>query len=240
MRTQVIGSASRNTIIRPLDDIDVLAVFDDRTVWQSYKHDSGRLLSRVREALNKYNVQLVGARGQAVRLFYEQRPHVDIAPVFPYWGSQEYALPSGNGGWTRTDPASVNTFLDHRQQVLGGNLRRLVRLLKRWNRVHSDRLRGFHLEMVAQATFISLGSDMRIASRDFFGSGRHRLNVFDPTSGDDLAARMTALQHQAVLQSFASAYTRANDAIAYEQAGQHANAIYQWQQVYGPEFPSYG
>src|SRR5579871_3107938 len=51
LSTHVIGSARRKTIIRPLDDIDVLAVFDDSEVWSSYKNDSRRLLYRVRDAL---------------------------------------------------------------------------------------------------------------------------------------------------------------------------------------------
>src|SRR5687768_17524193 len=54
--TGVIGSARRNTIIRPLHDLDVLAVFDDSQVWSAYQYDSRRLLYRVRDALTKFNI----------------------------------------------------------------------------------------------------------------------------------------------------------------------------------------
>src|ERR1700694_2631187 len=79
--TRVIGSAARKTIIRPLDDIDVLTQFDAKTGWDKYKEDSQSFLYRVRQALTKYKVETVGARGQVVRLFYDSGPHTDIAPV---------------------------------------------------------------------------------------------------------------------------------------------------------------
>src|SRR4051812_32074693 len=75
LKTQLIGSASRNTIIRPVDDVDVLAVFDDTQVWAGMSGDSKKLLYRVRNALEGYATDLVGARGQAVRLFYQDGVH---------------------------------------------------------------------------------------------------------------------------------------------------------------------
>ena len=57
LKSKLIGSAGRNTIIRPIDDVDVFVVFDDSAVWSDYQTDSKKLLYRVRDALNaKYNV----------------------------------------------------------------------------------------------------------------------------------------------------------------------------------------
>jgi hypothetical protein len=240
LTTRVIGSARRNTIIRPLDDIDVLAVFDDSNVWSSYRNDSRRLLYRVRDALTEYQIEVVGARGQAVRLFYKQAPHVDIATVFAIADRNDYVLPRGNGDWLVTDPDGVDAFLDRRQRELGNNLRPLVRLLKRWNNVHSRRLRSFHLEMIAQAAFRTLGSDMRAASMRFFEWAPRHLNVADPTNGESLGSRVTYQQRTSILTSFESALQRAMKANQFELAGNHKDAIYQWQQVFGAEFPSYG
>jgi len=50
--TKVIGSAGRQTIIRPIDDIDVLAVFRNKNnVYRKYAGDSKQFLYRVRDAL---------------------------------------------------------------------------------------------------------------------------------------------------------------------------------------------
>src|SRR5260221_4440209 len=108
LSTKVIGSAGRDTIIRPIDDIDVLAVFEDAALY-SYQSDSRKFLYRVRDALSKYQVKVVGARGQAVRLFYDAAPHVDIVPAVKR-DSGGYFIPSGGTEswgrpqWITTDP----------------------------------------------------------------------------------------------------------------------------------------
>jgi hypothetical protein len=63
--------------------------------FDNYRNDSRKLLYRVRDALNEYNVKVVGARGQAVRLFYDQPPHVDIVPAVKR-DSGGYFIPSGD------------------------------------------------------------------------------------------------------------------------------------------------
>jgi hypothetical protein len=234
--TRIIGSARRNTIIRPLEDIDVLAVFDDSQVWSKYQSDSTRFLYRVRDALMQYSVRVVGTRGQAVRLFYSQPPHVDIAAVVPC-GSQYY-IPKGDGSWLITDPDGVDDFLGKRQTELRGQLRALVRLLKRWNDVHSKRMRSFHLEMVAQDAFGGLSTNMRTNSMHFFEWAGHHLDVPDPTSGESLGKRLTWNQRQNILNSFSTAHKQAQKAVNFENADDHGSAIGQWKLVFGDEFPS--
>lgn len=241
IRTTLIGSASRGTIIRPLDDIDVLAEFSNaHGAWTSYRHDSKAFLYRVREALNAYRVEVVGARGQAVRLFYKSAPHVDIAPVFAYQGGG-YALPNGSGGWLTTDPDAHKAFIEKRNNELGSRLKPLVRLLKRWNRVHSGYLKSFHLEVMVASTFTSLGGDSRDACELFFGSAQTRLSVQDPAGhGGDLSAYLTWQRRMNLTSNLESARPRAATANACERAGDHREAIRHWRVIFGDEFPSYG
>src|SRR3954447_14277814 len=65
-RTKLVGSAGRDTIIRPIDDVDLLAVFRNKdSVFEQYRYDSRAFLYKVRDALLRYSrVQVVGARGQ--------------------------------------------------------------------------------------------------------------------------------------------------------------------------------
>lgn len=60
--TYLMGSAGRETIIRPLDDVDVLAIFNnkDDIFDRLYRYDSKKFLYRVRDALNSYKVEVVG------------------------------------------------------------------------------------------------------------------------------------------------------------------------------------
>jgi hypothetical protein len=55
-RTKLIGSAQRETIIRPIEDIDLLAVFENKdAIFEHYRYDSRAFLYRMRDAINRYS-----------------------------------------------------------------------------------------------------------------------------------------------------------------------------------------
>jgi hypothetical protein len=225
--TKLIGSAGQNTIIRPLDDVDILAIFDNRDdiFDRLYRKDSQKFLYRVRDALNAYKVEVVGARGQAVRLFYKAAPHVDIAPVFQ-WSGGGYALPNGTGGWLTTNPDVQDEWIAKRQGELGNRLKPMVRLIKRWNNTHSKYLKGFHVEVMVATMFSSLGGDSRDACAKFFLWAQNRLRVSDPAGhGGDLSTYLSQSARASVLSSMKSAQDRATKANAAETAGDHKEAI---------------
>jgi hypothetical protein len=245
IETKVIGSAGRKTLIRPVEDVDIFCVFSASKVWPNYKNNSQELLYRVREALTGYSVKTVGARGQAVRLFYSQGPNVDITPASAssdWWGRPDgYVIPRGDGGWQKTNPYEHGRFMAKRNEQLSYHLKPLVRLLKRWNQQHSRRLRSFHLELIVQQTFGQLGSDMRQATLKFFEWGVNNLHVNDPAGySGDLAVGLTSAQQQAITQSFDTAAEHARRAQAADAAGKTAEAFRQWRLIFGDGFPSYG
>lgn len=239
--TKLMGSAGRDTIIRPLDDIDILAIFDnkDGIFEKQYQWSSQKFLYRVRDALNAYSVQIVGARGQAVRLFYKAAPHVDIAPVFQYQ-TGGYALPNGNGGWLTTDPDQHDAYINRRNSELSHQLKPMIRMVKRWNNVHSKYLKGFHTEVMIATVFSSIGGNSRDACEKFFDWGQRYLDVSDPRYGGNLSTYLSWNARQAVLNNMRSAHQRAVNANAAEARGDHADAIRLWRIIFGDEFPTYG
>ncbi|MDQ4145675.1 MAG: hypothetical protein M3198_18405 [Actinomycetota bacterium] len=239
---RLIGSAARGTIIRPLNDLDVLARFANKEgVFEKYRHDSQAFLYRVTNAIKaRTEVKQVGARGQAVRLFYTDDLHVDIAPVFA-WTEGGYGLPSGDGSWITTDPPKQNGWLEERHMQLGRQLKRKVRFLKRWNQEHSARLASFHLEVMTASTFSSLGRDTRAALRVFFENASLFLDVQDPAGyGGELSSYLSSSARSGVIQSFAAAAERVEKAILAEAVGNHEEALRLWRIVLGPEVPAYG
>ncbi|TLH59715.1 nucleotidyltransferase [Mycolicibacterium aubagnense] len=240
--TYLMGSAGRDTIIRPIDDVDVLAIFTnkDDIFDRLYRYNSQKFLYRVRDALNAYRVEVVGARGQAVRLFYKTAPHVDIAPVFG-WSSGGYALPNGSGGWLTTDPYAHHDWIAQRQKDLSYRLKPMIRILKRWNNVHSKYFKGFHLEVVTATVFSSLGDNSRDACEKFFQWAQYNLTVMDPAGhGGDLSAYLTPAARTALLLNLESARGRAAKANAAEASDDHREAIRLWRIIFGDEFPTYG
>lgn len=240
LRVDLIGSADRGTIIRPLDDVDLMAVFHADAYSNGYSTNASGFITRVRKALDEGGASIVGTRGQAVRIFYQSGPKVDVAPVFGIQGGG-YLLPDGRGGWLTTNPDRHRDWIADRNRELNYHLKPLARAVKRWNRVHSQRLSSFHIEVMIGRIFTSLGGDHRKAAALFFANASNYLNVTDPAGhSGDLSAKFTWSKRQAIVQSFTSAKDRAGRALVAEQSSDHAEAIRLWRIVFGDAFPAYG
>lgn len=240
-RVILIGSADRGTLIRPIDDIDVLAEFTNKDkVFEKYRYKSGDFLQRIRRVLDaKTSIAHIGARGQAVRLFYTSGAYVDIAPVF-HWNSGGYALPSGDGGWITTDPEAQAKWLADRRASVGSELTNRIKLLKRWNRVHSCRLQSYHLEVMVASFFSQAGSNHRKGLALFFEGASSWIDVSDPAGHSGvLSDYLTYEARQAIKSRLAEAGDRAQRAIAFEESGDHAEAKRLWAIELGSEFPTY-
>lgn len=237
-RAILMGSAAKGTIVRPIDDIDVLAVFSNANgAWNTYRFDSQAFLYRVRRAYNGLSTAQVGARGQAVRIFFENGGHVDVAPVFSH-GNDVYGLPGGDGGWINTAPTVANAWFAKKHADLGYNLAPLVRLLKKWNNAHSKRLRSFHLETITASTFKTLGSNRQSALVSFFEWAPSHLDVGDPGGqSGTLSGYLTWAGRQEVVQALGSAAERARKANEAEARGDHDEAKRLWQIILGSGFP---
>lgn len=239
-RVILIGSADRGTIIRPVNDVDVLAEFTNKdNVFEKYRYDSAAFLQRIRTALDaKTSIKQIGARGQAVRLFYQSGAHVDIAPVFK-WSGSGFALPSGDGGWTTTDPEAHATWYSGRKAKVGSNLTPVVKLTRRWNNVHSKHFESFHLEVMVASMFGSVGTNYRNALKCFFDWAPNFISVSDPAGhSGSLDNYLTWADRQAISSRFTEALNRANRALAQEESGNHSEAKRLWSIELGDEFPT--
>lgn len=238
-RAILMGSAAKGTIVRPIDDIDVLAVFSNvNDAWSTYRFDSQAFLYRVRRAYSGLSTAQVGARGQAVRIFFQNGGHVDVAPVFSH-GNDVYGLPGGDGGWINTAPTVANTWFTQRHAELNYNLAPLVRLLKKWNNAHSKRLQSFHLETVAASTFSSLGSNRQGALVNFFEWAPDHLDIGDPGGQSGTLSNYLGWSGRSeVTKALSSAADRARKARDAEAKGDHAEAKRLWRIVLGSSFPS--
>jgi hypothetical protein len=238
--TTLMGSCAKGTAIHAVDDVDVLAVFGNaQAVYDKYRFDSRKFLYRVKQALDGYQVQVVGARGQAVRLFYQSGPYADITPVLPVSGGGYY-LPAGDGSWVRTDPDADIRWFNSEHARLGYHLKPLVKLIKAWNRAHSRHLRSFHLEVMVAKSFSSLGANYREALEMWFASPN--FSVAAPSTGESLDTYVSIFSERrrllnAVLTSSAD---RAKRARASEAVGDHREAIRLWGLILGDGFPAYG
>jgi hypothetical protein len=238
---RLMGSAAKGTIVRPPDDIDVLASFsNENNAWSKYCNDSQAFLYRIKRAYDGLATAQVGARGQAIRLFFKTGGHVDIAPVFIQSNTDDvYLLPSGDGSWIRTAPFVANKWFTDKNAELAYNLAPLVRLLKKWNKAHSKRLRSFHLETIAGNTFSSLNANRRTGLQKFFEWAGNHLDVSDPGRQSGLLSDYLSYNARTeIKQSFEVAAERAAKAIIAEESNDHEEAKRLWRIVLGSSFPS--
>lgn len=235
----LMGSGAKRTIVRPIDDIDVLAVFSNANgAWNKYRLDSQSFLYRVRRAYDGLEVAQVGARGQAVRVFFKNGGHVDVAPVFSH-GNDVYGLPNGSKGWINTAPTVATTWFTKRDAELSYNLAPLVRMLKKWNSAHSKRLQSFHLETVAATMFKTLGASRQSGLASFFEWAPNRLTVTDPGGqSGSISDYLGWSQRQEVVRSMNAAAERATKAVAAEKSGNHEEAKRLWRITLGSSFPN--
>jgi Second Messenger Oligonucleotide or Dinucleotide Synthetase domain len=240
--TRLIGSLGRNTASVPVEDIDLMVhlhVASD--LWnQSYSTNSADFLYRVRRSLNNAStVKKIGARGQAVRLFYADGLIVDVAAVVKYT-TGGYGIPDGLGGWQTTDPIKHESYLNECNAKLTGDLKKIIRFAKQWNKAHSSRLSSFHLEMMVARTFATMNTNSRTALRLFFEYNHNNLSVQDPAGyGGDLSTYLTYSATTEVNKSLSAALTRADEAIAVEGSNP-TEAIRLWKVILGDRFPSFG
>ncbi|MFF7587638.1 hypothetical protein ACFZCK_09150 [Kitasatospora purpeofusca] len=240
---KIIGSLGRNTACRPVDDIDLMVYLHiDADLWaQKYRGDSSEFLYRVRRVLNEHSpVRKVGARGQAVRFFYVDGLSVDVAPVEKYT-SGNYGIPDGSGNWLTTNPVKHETYLTERNDAVSGDLKKIIRFAKKWNKAHSSRLASFHLEMMVARTYGTLGGNSRTALRLFFDYNLYNLSVQDPAGfSGDLSSYLTQSNRDAVNDGLKAARDRADLALAAENRGDHREAIRLWRIILGNDFPIFG
>ncbi len=243
LQTKLIGSAAHGTIIRPVDDADLMAVFDDTSnVYENrYQNNSQLFIQRIRQALGQHRTQVtLGVRGQAVRLFYQSGGYIDIVPAFK-WNAGGYIIPSGTGSWLRTDPDVQAAWFSQQHQQLGYQLIPMIQLLKRWNNEHGKQLRSYHLGVVTANTFGSLNNNRSDAVAKFFAWAPNYLDAQDPAGHSGaLSSYLSVLGRVSLVSRLTEAARRANNALLAEAGGNHREAIRLWSIEFGTEFPTYG
>lgn len=236
------GSIPKYTALKGIADLDVMVVL------HYAKHIKGRMpaavVQEVRDALAAYRT---GARknGQAVTLAYDTWPNVDIVPV-SYWTDASgnithYEVPDTNTGtWIKSRPKHFADSIEAKATKCGGNFRRIIKMIKWWNSIHSDYMQSYHIETLALNVFDRNLDDTAWSVFQFFDKARPLLaNAL----WYDLGYVDTYLSYsdrQEVIKRFDTAITTSRLAWYNTSTGNNPAAIGLWRQIFGDKFPNYG
>lgn len=238
------GSIPKFTALSGSADIDVMVVL------HYDKHIKGKtptqVLASVRSALANWRT---GARrnGQAVTLRYATWPNADVVPVYftqaSSGGVLHYNVPDSNTDvWIPSRPKELAATIEAKSTECGPVFRKLIKMMKHWNRGHGDYLTSYHIEVLAIQIFSGLLTDVTWEMFQFFEKAKGLVSTalfYDLGYADtnlDFAGR------QEVLKRLSTAIDTSRSAW-YSTSGTRSDdreAIRLWRQVFGNAFPEYG
>lgn len=232
-RTFTNGSYERDTILRPLDDIDMFAVLD-RDKW---KDEFGNL-PNPQSVLTKFKNFLNGLHDYKDKVT-QDRPCVtiglsdkdfDVLPSFEEFGGG-YLIPNQDlKSWTYSYPEKLTTDLDDVHRQRGYKVKQIVRAVKSWNREIDKLIPSYHIEETAINIFlINDFTNFEESIRIWFNNAEYNLSSIKFASNDE---------YNKAINKVKKVKDKLNDAKEKYDAGKEDEAIQIWKEVFGKEFPT--
>lgn len=217
--------------------------------------NSTRILNEFKSGLQtvpNYQKAEIKRNGVAVVLNLRSYPWVfDIVPSLPVGDSSgattHYLIPNGSGKWMRTDPRRDQRAITEANQRQGNNLIPLIRLVKYWNMYSyaAPRIGSYYLETLLikglKYHYPPIASNLRTSVSLAFQTLATQIfsSCPDPKGlGPNLDANVSWEVKRKVQQEANERSGYANQALEYEQKGDHKNAIKYWGIVF-PNFPAH-
>jgi hypothetical protein len=238
------GSIPKYTALKNHADLDVIVALHYN------KHIVGKtptqVLQAVRDSLAEWRT---GARknGQAVTLHYKTWPSVDIVPVSRVVNDDgsvsHYNVPDSNTDtWIASRPKSHAADIEKLSSMCGYNFRRIIKMIKHWNKIHGDYLQSYHIEVIALRVFDANLNDTPWNVFQFFDKARpllasslwHELGWVDNY--------LSSSDREQVLKRFDTAIDKSRMGwyMTHAENNNHKVAIEIWKQMFGDKFPTYG
>ncbi|MGN6110258.1 MAG: SMODS domain-containing nucleotidyltransferase [Kofleriaceae bacterium] len=247
--SRLVGSYRRGTALRPLKDIDVFMVLEERHHRRDLPEAPLRLLQTIERALRaSYPSHQPRIQGRSVNIgFSGTEIDYDIVVAFaPTWtGAADteppyYEIPDRRvSTWIRTNPAKHREACIAANERAGGMLNGLIKAAKHWNRAKGKPLSGFHIEVMSYSAFWSKPDDPRAGLRDLF---LHLVNAVqsvcpDPAGlGPAIDANLTSGERTHARNMLRGAVQIAQAAVDVERKGDHDVAIALWRSLLGEVF----
>lgn len=231
-RTFTNGSYERDTMIRPLDDVDTFAVMDE----DEWKDDYGNLPSP-QSVLTKIKNYLNGLDDYKDKV-KQDRPCVtiklsdknfDVLPSFEQFGGG-YLIPNYDlKSWTFSYPEQLTTDLDNIHRQRNYKVKPTTKVVKYWNREIGKLIPSYHVEETAISIFqLNSFSNYEESVRIWFNNAQYYLQSNKFKSNDD---------YDTAIKKIKKIKEKLNDAKAKYDKGEEQQAKEIWKEIFGKEFP---
>lgn len=232
------GSVPRFTALAKGADVDVMVVLH---YGQHIKDKRpSEVLKAVRDALAEYKTN-VRRNGQAVTLYYDTWPNVDITPAAQLGDTESYNIPNmKREQWIRTSPKAHSEDIENRSTLCGPLFRKIIKLMKRWNEDNGGYLQSYHIEVIALYAFTGPTTDPGFAAFTLFNKAYEMTAFPIPHAGALVDDYLDASDRLAVRSRLQSAKGRALEAWIAGSTNDVRKAISIWRALLGNDFPAYG
>ena len=225
------GSYVRDTMIRPLDDIDIFAVID-----KSDYNDNGER-PNPQTVLTKFKDYLNGIPDYKDKVSQDrpcvtitlQKLHIDVLPALREWGVL-YIPNEKLDGWILTDPKTHTQNLDSVNDLRDGMVKDVVKAIKSWKRLKDLRIPSFHIEEIAIRIFNFYSfNNLEEGIRKWFNYAEYYIQK-DRFN--------TEKQYNTALDAIKGVSEKLTDAKSKKDNNNEPAAIKIWHAVFGKDFPT--
>lgn len=240
---KLIGAYGKGTAVRPPRDVDILFLMP-ATSYQTYNQRSGnkqsQLLQDVRAVLlEKYPSTEIRGDGQVVVVPFQNGHSVEVVPAWRT-STGRFIVPNTHdgGSWLVVDQDAEIAQIDQSDKASAGNTRRLIKMLKAWQRECNVPIKTLVLELRAVNFLKNWKYRDKGATyydwmvRDFFeqlieyAGGTCKMPGTDEKIhyGKDWLSRAE------------TALARARKACDYEARSDERRAAEEWQKIFGSQY----
>ncbi|MFD2247537.1 nucleotidyltransferase [Pontibacter ruber] len=227
------GSYERDTILRPLDDIDIFAVLKR----EDYTNEYGQLCSP-QSVLTKLKNYLNSSADYAGKV-KQDRPCVTISlsdknfDILPSFEEETggYLIPNYDlKSWTYSYPVKLTKDLADVHRIRNYSVKQVVKVAKYRNRDLDKLMPSYHIEEVAIRIFtVNAFANYEEGIRLWFNQAEYYAEQGKFTS-------YKAYEQAIIL--IKEAKIKLNEAHEYKKSGNEAEAIKIWKGLFGRDFPT--
>jgi hypothetical protein len=241
------GSYARHTKIDPLSDIDVfLARNKNRTGLSTDGSGivAGDALDQVVDAIQK-----AYPRGATIKK-QNRSVNVQIAglpfgfDLTPAWlrNPDGYWIPDrDSANWIPSDPEAHAANMTTANQLNGGKLKPVIKMVKHWSRNNYDRLCSFHIELISADIFRTENLDnyqVGVATVLVHLPQYAGQRMMDPIYGSSrVDKQLTSGEQGELMQRIDYDARNAIEALTLERNGNDNQAIEKWKHIFLSGFP---
>ncbi len=238
-----MGSIPKFTALSGHADLDIMLVLN----YEKYVRGKTpvQVIQSIRDALAQYKTN-VRKNGQAVTLYYQTWPNVDVVPVYQeqgVFGSIIYNVPDiATNSWIKSNPKNHANDIENKSSECGQNFRRIIKMIKHWSLCHNKCLSSYHIEVLALKIFNNSLDDLTWNVFKFFDKAIDLLKEPMWHSFSYVDSYISYLDRQTIINKIIKARDLSREAwnYTYGANNKQIDAMSTWGKVFTRGFPTYG